>query len=68
MGSAASLAAEHSFKVRDEKEAKCIQEEKSKCIYHITAQILFLCGRARRDIQTAVSFLTTRVKNSDEYD
>ena len=68
LGSAASPAAEHSFKVRDEKEAKCIQEKKSKCFHHITAQILFLCSRERRYIQTAVAFLTTRVKKSDEYD
>ena len=32
------------------------------------AQLLFLSCRARRDIQTAVSFLTTRVKAPDEDD
>ena len=30
--------------------------------------MLLLSSRARRDIQTAVSFLTTRVKKPDEYD
>ena len=29
------------------------------------AQLLFLCGCARRDIQVAVEFLTTRVKKPD---
>eukprot|EP00957_Ditylum_brightwellii_P196841 14997558-Ditylum_brightwellii.AAC.1 len=33
-----------------------------------TAKLLFLCKRARQDIQTAVAFLTTRVKQPDEDD
>ncbi len=32
------------------------------------AQLLFMSTRARQDIQTAVAFLTTRVKNPDEND
>ncbi len=36
--------------------------------HHTTAQLLFLSSRARRDIQTAVWFLTTRVKEPDEDD
>ena len=36
--------------------------------HHTTAQLLFLSSRARRDIQTAVAFLTTRVKAPDEDD
>ena len=32
------------------------------------AQLLFMATRARWDIQTAVSFLTTRVKSPDEDD
>ena len=32
------------------------------------AQLLFLACRGRRDIQTAVSFLTTRVRAPDEDD
>lgn len=34
----------------------------------MVAQLLFLSSRARRDIQTPVDFLTTRVKNLDEDD
>ena len=30
--------------------------------------MLFLSSRARRNIHTSVSFLTTRVKKTDEYD
>jgi len=32
------------------------------------AQLLFVTMRCRRDIQTAVAFLTTRVKEPDEDD
>ena len=35
---------------------------------HTVAQLLFLSARARRDIQTAVAFLTTRMKQPDEDD
>ena len=36
--------------------------------HHSVAQLLFLACRARRDIQVAVAFLTTRVKKPDEDD
>ena len=68
LGSAASPSVEHLFKVGDEKEAKYIPEEQDQTFHHITAQLLFLCSRARKDIQTSVSFFTTRVKKSDEDD
>jgi hypothetical protein len=32
------------------------------------AQLLFMCTRAQQDIQTAVAFLTTRVKSPDKDD
>ena len=32
-------------------------------LHHVVAQLLFLCNCARHDIQTAVAFLATRVKN-----
>ena len=38
-------------------------------MYHrATAQLLFLSGRARRDIQVAVAFLTTSVRQPDDDD
>ena len=58
--------ADHLFSVRDADEAKYLPEEKAVAFHHTTAQLLFLSSQARRDIQTAVSFLTTRVKKLDE--
>ena len=62
MGSAASTAADHLFKVRDEKEDKYIPEYQAKSFHQTTAQLLFMYSRALRDIKTAVEFLTTRFK------
>ena len=67
-GKAATPAADHMFSVRDADEAKYLPEEKDISFHHTTAQLLFLSLRARREIQTAVSFLTTRVKKPDEGD
>ncbi len=36
--------------------------------HHTVAQLLFMATRARKDIQTAVAFLTTRVKSPDKDD
>jgi hypothetical protein len=36
--------------------------------HHMTAKLLFLCKRARPDIQTTVAFLSTRVKGPDTDD
>ena len=62
-GKSATPAADHIFSVRDADKAKYLTEEKAIAFRHTTAQLLFLSSRARRDINTAVSFLTTRVKN-----
>ena len=59
---------ENLFKVRDESEAKFLDEELARQFHHAVAQLLFLSCRARRDIQTAVAFLTTRVRKPDEDD
>jgi len=64
----ASPAADHLFCIRDEEEAQPLPEEQAVAFHHTTAQLLFLSLRARRDIQTAVVFLTTRVKAPDEDD
>jgi hypothetical protein len=53
------------FKVRPENEATFLSEEQAQQFHQTVAQLLFLSCRARRDIQTAVSFLTTRVKKPD---
>jgi hypothetical protein len=56
------------FKVRPESEATFLSEEQAQQFHRTVAQLLFLSCRARRDIQTAVSFLTTRVKKPDTDD
>ena len=61
-GKAATPVTDHLFSVRDADEAKY------PAFHHTTAQLLFLSSQARRDIRTAVSFLTTRVKKPNEED
>ena len=60
--------ADHLFSVRETDKAKYLPEEKAIAFDHTTAQLLFLISRERRDIQTAASFLTTRVKKPDKDD
>jgi hypothetical protein len=67
-GKAATPAGNHLFHIREGKEAKALEEERSLAFHHTIAQLLFMATRARRDIQTAVAFLTTQVKNPDEDD
>ena len=67
-GKSATPAADHLFSVREADEAIYLPEEKDISFHHTTAQLLFLSSQAMRDIQTAVSFLTARVKKSDEDD
>ena len=55
-------AADHLFKIRDENDAKPLEEERALGFHHTVARLLFMATRARRDIQTAVAFLTTWVK------
>jgi hypothetical protein len=66
-GVTSSPAADHLFQVRPTSEAKILPEEQARAFHHTTAQLLFL-SRVRRDIQTTVAFLTTRVKHPDEDD
>ena len=65
-GTYATPAADHLFKVRDD--GRKLPEEQADAFHHTVYQLLFVANRARRDIQTAVSFLTTRVKEPDEDD
>ncbi len=73
VGKASSTpASDHFFQVRDaeetEREGKYLPAEKVSQFHHTVAQLLFFCCRVRKDIQTAVSFLTTRVKKPNEDD
>eukprot|EP00804_Cyclotella_cryptica_P005436 CCRYP_002972-RA/>CCRYP_002972-RA protein AED:0.12 eAED:0.12 QI:0/-1/0/1/-1/1/1/0/299 len=56
------------FTVEEEDVEKLLCEEKAMQFHRTTAQLLFLSTRAMKDIQTAVSFLTTRVKHPTEQD
>ena len=65
-GTVTSPAADHLFTVSDT--GKKLNREQSEMFHHNVAKLLFLCKRARPDIQTAVAFLTTRVRAPDEDD
>jgi hypothetical protein len=60
-GTATTPAAEHLFKVDDS--ASVLKPKDSDLFHSVTAKLLFLCKRARPDIQTPISFLCTRVMN-----
>jgi hypothetical protein len=66
-GEAATPAANHLFEVNTE-DPVLLDEERATIFHHIVAKTLFLCKRARPDVQTAVAFLCTRVKAPDEDD
>jgi hypothetical protein len=64
-GRAATPAHDKLFEIRDEKEARKLSEEQSLAFHHTVAQLLFMATRSRRDIQTAVAFLTSRVRSPE---
>jgi hypothetical protein len=66
LGKQATPAGDHLFKVRED--GRKLDEEQANAFHHTVYQLLFAANRTRRDIQTAVSFLTTRVKEPDEDD
>ncbi len=63
-GKCTTPAADHLYKIQES--GKQLNEELAEAFHHTTYQLLFAANRARRDIQTAVSFLTTRVQELDE--
>ena len=64
--SAKTPAAEHLFKVNDKCEK--LNEKMASDFHTFTAKGLFVCKRGRPDVQTAIAFLTTRVKEPDQDD
>jgi Reverse transcriptase (RNA-dependent DNA polymerase) len=62
----ATPAAMHLFEINDD--AKKIKEEDAIIFHNLVARGLFLCKRARPDIQLTVAFLTTRVSQPDTDD
>ena len=62
-GTVTTPAASHLFDV--DESAEKLTPALGDLFHHNTAKLLFLCKRARPDIQTAVAFLCTRVKGPD---
>jgi hypothetical protein len=65
-GTCTTLASDHLFKVREDR--RKLSEELADAFHHTVYQLLFAENRVRRDIQTAVLFVTARVKAPDEDD
>ncbi len=67
-GRVATPAHDKLFAIRDNKDARKLNEEQVLAFHHTVVQLLFMAMRARQDIQTPVAFLTTRAKSPDEDD
>ena len=65
-GTSATPASNNLFVVNEK--GKKLEEKMSDFFHHNVAKLLYMCKRARPDIQTAVAFLCTRVKSPDEDD
>jgi Reverse transcriptase (RNA-dependent DNA polymerase)/Zinc knuckle len=65
-GVSPTSAAAHLFDVNEE--CPKLDKERAEYFHHNVAKLLFLCKRARPDIEPAISFLCTRVKAPDEDD
>ena len=62
-GTAVSPAANHLFDVNEN--AEKLDGDKANEYHHLTAKLLYLCKRVRPDLNPAVAFLCTRVKQPD---
>ena len=67
-GQAPTPATDQLFDVRDEKERKLLDKDHAIAFHYTVAHLLFASLRYRRGLQTAVAFLSTRVKEPDEDD
>jgi hypothetical protein len=65
VGTTVTPAVDHLIKVREEAEATKLPDEQASAFHRTTAELLFLSGSVRRDIQTAVAFLITWVDEDD---
>ena len=65
-GPSSAPAANHLFNV--DLECNKLSNEKASRFHHLTAKLLYLSKHAWPDLQTAVSFLMTRVRKPDEDD
>jgi len=67
-GSASTPGAENLFQIRNEEARVKLNYEQAQCFHSTVAKLLFVTMRCRRDIQTAVASLATRVTEPDEDD
>ena len=54
------------FNVREDSEKELLNETRAHAFHHKVAQLIFTGIRYRKDAQTLIAFLTTRVRNPDE--
>ena len=57
---------DHLYAIREEIDQNKLDEKQATAFHHVVTQLLFAFPRAQKDIQTPVSFLTTRVLIPDE--
>ncbi len=62
----ATPSGDHLFKIREH--GQKLDDEMADAFHHTVYQLLFASNRVRQDIQTAVSFLNTRVQAPDKDD
>ena len=63
-GTTTTPAADHLFQV-NKSNLPFLDEKMAHFFHHHVAKSLFLCKHARRDLQTAMTLLPTRVKKPD---
>ena len=63
-----TLTGDHLFEVLPDKERNIFDKETVTACHHSVAQLIFGTQRVRKDIQTSVNFLTTRLREPDEDD
>ena len=56
------------FTVREDSKRELLDETRAQAFHHAMAQLLFTGIRCRKDTQTAIAFLTTRMRKPDEDD
>ena len=67
-GISASPATEHLYAIRKESDQNKLDEKRATEFHNAVAQLILKLPRVRKDIQTAVYFLTTRVRIPDKDD
>ena len=66
-GESATPAGNHLFQVNND-DLTTLDKDTAEMFHTNVAKLIFLCKRARPDIQTSVAFLCTRVKGPDQDD